>query len=392
MIHKKYLIYGGSIVFGRGLEYLVLFFAAYYLTKEDYGELEFYKKVIEVGASVLAFGFPALILSYTKSKSSKDHFFLLAVLFVLVLGAVLGIIFSFTSWFLLVIPFVFYALFFTGGITHSYLLVQKGSNYASFYKTIVSVFFYLTVFISIYSFGVAGKAFVYVNYVLFPVLLIYTFFELKNKPFVFYKIKKYWKLFKGLLLSSFSLVVSNFANLMFLYTDIFIIKLLSKNANVDIANYSFALNIAALLLLIPMTLVQVDIEKLKVKQEYVPELNRKILKLTLLMTSLLLLFYIGLTQFLFVDYKETLWLFVIILFAKMTQAFSPLYGTMIVIKKRYLTSLKINLITLAVNIVLSILFYYLWGIYGVAFTSLIVLALRQFVLYKTYMSIKSKNL
>ena len=37
-------------------------------------ELEFYKKIIEVGANVLAFGFPALILSYTKSKESKIYY------------------------------------------------------------------------------------------------------------------------------------------------------------------------------------------------------------------------------------------------------------------------------------------------------------------------------
>ncbi|WP_339610480.1 oligosaccharide flippase family protein, partial [uncultured Planktosalinus sp.] len=340
LINKNYLIYGSSIVFSRGLEYLVLFFAAYYLTKEDYGELEFYKKVIEVGSSVLAFGFPALILSYTKSKDSKAHFFLLAILFVLGLGVLLGLFFSFTPWLFLVVPFVFYALFFTGGITHSYLLVQKGSDYASYYKSIVSVLFYLIIFISIYSFGVKGKAFVYVNYVLLPALLIYTFFQLKNQRFISYRIKKYWRLFKGLLLSSFTLVVSNFANLMFLYTDIFFIKLLSKNANVDIANYSFALNIAALLLLIPITLVQVDIEKLKNKQEYVSELNRKILKLTGLMVFMLLLLYTGLTQLMFLDYQETLLLFIIILFAKTVQAFSPLYGTMIVINKKFRRNLS----------------------------------------------------
>lgn len=386
-LNKNYLIYGSSIVFSRGLEYLVLFFAAFYLTKSDYGELEFYKKVIEVGSSIFAFGFPALIMSYTKSKDSKTHFFLLAILFVLVLGALLSIFLAFTPWLFLVVPFVFYALFFTGGITHSYLLVHEGSNKASIYKTLVSVLFYTIVFISIYFFDATGKAFVYVNYVLFPVLLCYVYIELKKHTLVIQKIKKYWKLFKGLLLSSFSLVVSNFANLMFLYTDIFIIKLISKNANVDIANYSFALNIAALLLLTPMTLVQVDIEKLKNKQGYVPELNRKILKLTGIMAFVLLMFYIGLTQLIFIDYQETLLLFIIILFAKTAQAFSPLYGTMIVIKKKFRVNLSINLLSLALNVLLSIFLFNIIGIYGVALASLTVLSLRQMTLYKVYLKL-----
>lgn len=391
VLNKNYLIYGSSIVFSRGLEYVVLFFAAYYLTKEDYGELEFYKKVIEVGSSVLAFGFPALILSYTKSKDSKAHFFLLAILFVLGLGILLGFFFSFTPWLFLVVPFVFYALFFTGGITHSYLLVQKGSDYASYYKSIVSVLFYLIVFISIYNFDIKGKAYVYVNYVLLPALLIYISFQLKSQQFVLSKIKRYWRLFKGLLLSSFSLVVSNFANLMFLYTDIFIIKLLSKNANVDIANYSFALNIAALLLLIPMTLVQVDIEKLKTNRFYVAILNKKILKLTVAMIVILVLFFLGLTQFFLVEYKETLFLFLIILLAKTAQAFSPLYGTMIVIEKKFNINLKINIISLLINVALSIPLFYVLGIYGVAMASFIVLTLRQIILQKIFLGIEKSK-
>jgi O-antigen/teichoic acid export membrane protein len=377
VLNKNYLIYGSSIVFSRGLEYVVLFFAAYYLTKEDYGELEFYKKVIEVGSSVLAFGFPALILSYTKSKNSKAHFFLLAILFVLGLGLLLGLFFSFTPWLFLVVPFVFYALFFTGGITHSYLLVQKGSDYASYYKSIVSVLFYLIIFISIYSFGVKGKAFVYVNYVLLPALLIYTFFQLKKQRFISYRIKKYWRLFKGLLLSSFSLVVSNFANLMFLYTDIFIIKLLSKNANVDIANYSFALNIAVILMLIPLTLVQVDIEKLKINKNYAVSLNKKITLLLIPTAFALFVCFFLLTHFLLPQYKETLYLFLIILFAKLIQSLSPLYGTSLTILKKFKLNLTINIAFLILNVILSVIFYYTMDIYGVALASLASLFLRQ---------------
>src|SRR5690606_316421 len=100
LIDKKYIYYGGSIDLSRGLEYVVRFFAAGYLGKEDYGQLVFYKKIIEVGSSVLAFGFPALILSYTKSKESKIYFYLLSLIFVSALLLTLSIVGLFSyCWF-----------------------------------------------------------------------------------------------------------------------------------------------------------------------------------------------------------------------------------------------------------------------------------------------------
>jgi len=387
IVNRNYIIYGGSIVFSRGLEYVVLFFAAYYMTKSDYGELEFYKKVIEVGSSLFAFGFPALIMSYTRGNTSKVHFYLLSILFVGFLGILATFFLAFTSWLFLVVPFVFYALFFTGGVTHSYFLVKAGSNYASLFKIAVSILFYAVVFCSIYFFEVKGKAFVYVNYVLIVPLIIFIAFELKKQQIVLYQLKKYWRLFKGLLLSSFTLVVSNFANLMFLYTDIFVIKLLSKNANVEIANYSFALNIAAMLLLIPMTLVQVDIEKLKSNRAYVSILNKKILALTFTATIFLILFFLLLTEFLLTDYREVFYLFLLIMTAKVVQAFSPLYGTMIVVEKKYKQNLLINISTLVLNVILSIPLYFTFGVYGIALTSLIMLSVRQLLLYRGYKQI-----
>ncbi len=381
LLNKNYILYGSSIVFSRGLEYVVLLFAAYYMTKSDYGELEFYKKVIEVGSSIFAFGFPALIMSYTRGNSSKNHFYLLSILFVVLLGMVATIFLAFTPWLFLVIPFVFYALFFTGGVTHSYFLVKAGSSYASLFKIVVSILFYAVVFCSIYFFEVKGKAFVYVNYILIVPFIVFIAFELRKEQIILYQLKKYWRLFKGLLLSSFTLVVSNFANLMFLYTDIFVIKLLSKNANVDIANYSFVLNIAALLLLIPMTLVQVDIEKLKTNRDYVIILNKKILKLAVLMMVTLFLFFLGLTYFLFIEYKDTVFLFLIILIAKFFQSLSPLYGTMLTVLKKFKLNLTINIGFLLLNIILSILLYNSIGLIGVALASLFSLLIRQRVLF-----------
>lgn len=384
LLHKNYIIYGSSILFSRGLEYAVLLFAAHHLSKYDYGELEYYKKVIEVGSSIFAFGFPALILSYTKSKDSKNYFFLLGILFVLFVAAIATIFFSFFNWTFLIVPFVFYALFFTGGIAQSYFLVSRGSNYASYYKTAISILFYGVVFISIYFFDVSGYAYVYVNYLVLPLSFIHVAVLFYNQKIVWNKIKRYWGLFKKLLFSSFTLVVSNFANMMFLYTDIFIIKLLSANANVDIANYSFALNIGNMLLLIPLTLVQVDIEKLKKNYGYVRELNKKIIILVIISSAILVLLFYGITSYFITEYKDIFLLFIIILSAKIIQSFSPIYGSMLIIFKRYNTNLYINIITLLMNVLLSYLLYNWFSLYGIAVASVISLIIRQILLYNSY--------
>lgn len=382
LLHKNYLIYGSSILFSRGLEYAVLFFAAHHLSKYDYGELEYYKKVIEVCSSVFAFGFPALILSYTKSRDSKNYFFLLGILFVLFVAAVGAIFFSFFNWLFLIVPFVFYAIFFTGGIAQSYFLVSQGSSYASYYKMIISILFYGLVFFSIYYFDVAGYAYVYVNYLLLPISLIHVTVLFFRKKIVWLKLKKYWRLFKKLLLSSFTLVISNFANLTFLYTDIFVIKLLSENSNIDIANYSFALNIANMLLLIPLTLVQVDIEKLKLKPNYLKEINKKILILVLTASIFLLGFYFILVSKFFTDYSNTINVFTIILLAKIFHSLSSLFGTNLIILKKFKENLFINVAMLLLNILLSYLLFFQFNLIGVAMASLICLIIRYILLIK----------
>src|SRR5690606_7731015 len=111
-------------------------------------------------------------------------------------------------------------------------------------------------------------------------------------------------------------VVSNFANLMFLYTDIFILKLLSKNANSEIADFSFAVNIASLLLIIPMTLIQVEIEKLKHEKNFIYTLNKRINLLTILSSVALIISYLILINYLYVEYDNTFYLFLIILVGK----------------------------------------------------------------------------
>lgn len=382
LFQKNYIFYGGSIVISRGLEYFVLFFAAGYLTKESYGELEFYKKIIEVGSNVLAFGFPALILSYTKSKESKVYFYILSIAFVLLLMAVLSLAgFYQPILFLLIISMAFYGLFFTGGIAQSYQIVHLGSNYASLYKIVISILFYGAVFGLIYFFQVKGKAYVYPSLILLPLVLIYSYFDLRKTNIEFLKLRKYWQLFKKLLLNSFTLVVSNFANYMFLYTDIFVIKLLSKNANTEIADFSFALNVASILLLISMTLIQVDIEKLKNKASYFKVLNKRILFSTLLLSSVLIIGYFILINNFYLKYNNTFLLFIIILIGKIFSSQANLYGTYLVILKKFKLNLNVNLIFLVLNIIACWLGYLLLGIIGLGIASAIMLILRCLTFY-----------
>lgn len=373
------MLYGGSIIFGRGLEYLVLLFAASYLTKDLYGNLEFYKKVIELGATFLAFGFPTLILSYTKSRESKFHFTLIALVFILVLSLVLIPILYGFGYLILLVPICFSALFFNNGIVPPFILVSYGSNHASYYKMLISGLFFAVTFALLFS-AQPDYSFVYVGYVLLPIMLIFAAVKTRKEHLIKRKMYRYWKLFKGLLLKSFTLVISNFSNMMFLYTDILIIKLLSATPNIEIANYSFSLNIANALILVPLTLVQVDIEKLKKKKGFLKQLNKKITGLTGLAAIVIVGLFLLLINTFFEDYKNTLLIFSIMILAKLFQCFSVSYGATAIIKKLYNTNLIINLSMLTLNIILSYGLYLSMGITGVAVASAASLLTRYLLL------------
>lgn len=381
LLKTRYLYYGGSIVVSRGLEYIVLFFAAHFLAKEDYGELEFYKKAVEIGSNILAFGFPALILSYTKSDESKIYFYWLSVFFVLGLGLLLLVAGIFNPIaILLVLTMVFYALFFSGGIAQSFQIVHLGSNFASIYKIVVSVLFYGSVLGLVYFWEIKGQAYLFPSVLLLPLALLYAYMDFRRVGIVWDKVSKYWQLFKKLLLSSFTLVVSNFANLLFLYTDILVIKWLSSSANLEIADFSFALNVAGILLIISMTLIQVDIEKLKVNAAFLHALNIKIVVLTLIVSLLLIVGYYVLITHFFEQFGATFWLFLIILTGKFCLTVSNLFGTYLVILKKFTLNLNINLVFLLANIVCCILGYQAFGLIGLAVSSSVMLALRLGVL------------
>lgn len=344
-----------------------------------------------MGSSVLAFGFPALILSYTKSKESKIYFYLLSIIFVLALLLSLSIVGLFSlNWFLLILAMGFYGMFFTGGISQSYQMVHLGSNFASVYKILISVLFYGGVFCLIYFTGIKGEAYLYPAIFLLPIMLLYTYFDFKKIKLELRKLKRYWELFRKLLLNSFTLVVSNFANLMFLYTDILLIKILSKSANTEIADFSFALNVVSVLLIVSTTLIQVDIEKLKNKKNYVFALQKKILILTLVLSLFLMFTYYIIINNFYLHFKETFTLFLILLIGKIFSSQASLYGTNLVILKKFRLNLNVNLIFLSLNVFSCIIGYQILGLIGLGLASSSMLLIRCLVYYfynKKYLSL-----
>ena len=136
-----------------------------------------------------------------------------------------------------------------------------------------------------------------------------------------------------------------------------------------------------------MTLVQVDIERLKSDKRYVKRLNKNITYLVLLSALILIFIFYVLTGYIFTSFEDMFVLFLLILVSKIFQALSTLYGTMIVVKKRFKTNFLINIIAFVSNIILSVVLFSKLGIYGVAVASLLSISLRQIFLVKYYRNI-----
>ena len=136
-----------------------------------------------------------------------------------------------------------------------------------------------------------------------------------------------------------------------------------------------------------MTLVQVDIERLKSDKRYVKRLNKNITYLVLLSALILIFIFYLLTGYIFTSFEDMFVLFLLILVSKIFQALSTLYGTMIVVKKRFKTNFLINIIAFVSNIILSVVLFSKLGIYGVAVASLFSISLRQIFLVKYYRNI-----
>lgn len=384
----KYFFYASSIIVSRGLEYFVLFYAALFLPKDAYGELEFYKKIIELLAVVLAFGLPSLLLTYTKSKNSKVYLNVLAHFFITFMALVVFPLLWIFNYQFLIIPILFHAIFFNNGVMPVFFITQLGSNKASIYKSATSFLFYTGVFLLLLFNPEPQKAFVVVNYYLIGIgslfsIIIFRKYQIKRSL-----LKRYFKLFKNLLISSLTLVVSNFANVMFLYTDIMILKLISNTPNVDIANYSFALNIANMLILVPFTMVHVDIEKIKKESyDWLQGYRKKIVIYTSAFSIFIMLGYFILTNTFYEAYKDTIILFLILFVGKIIQSNSVFLGAQVLIKKYFIENLKINLITVTFNVIASYLCYLKFGLLGIAFVSALSLAIRYIVLKFYYKKI-----
>jgi O-antigen/teichoic acid export membrane protein len=386
--HKKYFFYGSSILFSRGVEYLILFFAPLMLSKQDYGELEFYKRIIEFSSTILVFGLPTLLVTYSKSYRSKTYLLIFSLVVIISLSMLTIPFLYYLNYLFLLIPILFYAIFFSNGVLQMYFLVAKGSNTASLFKIIVSSVFYSGVFLLIVYSKEPALAFVNSGYFLFPLGLIvmgWLIYSLKPKIKIFFK---YLKLFKKLLISSSTLVISTIANMMFMYSDIFIVKILSPNPSIEIANFSFVLNITNMIILIPMTLVQVDIEKIKKESyDWLQGYRKKTFIYTSAFSIFIMLGYFILINTFYEAYKDTMILFLILFVGKIIQSNSVFLGTQVLIKKYFIENLKINLITVTFNVIASYLCYLKFGLLGIALVSALSLAIRYIVLMFYYKKI-----
>jgi O-antigen/teichoic acid export membrane protein len=245
-------------------------------------------------------------------------------------------------------------------------------------------------FVGIYKFQFNGEAYLKTSYVAIIFFICYLIYVIHNLEINLNHTKKYFKLYRKLLISSSTLVISNFANMMFLYTDIFVLSQVSSNPNQEIADFSFALNISSILLLIPLTLVQVDIEKLKKSKLQFNILNKKINNLLLIVLLILFVSYIILIKYFIVKYDNTLNIFIVLLIAKYFHAKSSLYGTYILILKKFNTNLLINFLALLLNIIACYYSYKFLGILGLSISSLVLLLVRFLILkmFKNYFSNK----
>ena len=86
-------------------------------------------------------------------------------------------------------------------------------------------------------------------------------------------------------------------------------------------------------------------------------------------------------------YKDTIILFLILFVGKIIQSNSVFLGTQVLIKKYFTENLKINLITVTFNVIASYLFYLKFGLLGIAFISVLSLAMRYIALMFYYKKI-----
>lgn len=391
--YRTYIIYASSIFFGKGLEYISILIIAYLLTKEEYGLFEFYKKTIELFSVFIAFGTPSLILTYTKSRGSKVNFFVISIAMAFMLALLSFLILSFSKYAILVAPVLYYATFhYSNSITQSYNLVEKGSIFSSKYKYIFSIFFNGLLLLIVYCVDNKAKSIIYVSYPLLIIGVLYFFYDFNieyNKgSFAF--LKKYYKVFKKQMFNSITLVLNSLSNTAFLVTDVYVIKhfIAEGVRNQLIADYSMVLNIANILLILPLTLINVDLESYKKGfLDFEISLN-KIYKFTIYLFFILCAFYFLLIRCFLLNYKNTFFLFIIIALAKVFQSFTMPYGVFLATRKFYTYNMYVNFMVLTLNIFLSVVLINSYGVYGVAMASIATLIVRFLLLKNKYANLK----
>lgn len=387
--NKNYLLYGTSILFGRGIEYLLFFFLAYDMSQRDFGEFEFYKKILEFGSVFVAFGTNSLILTYTRGLQVKVSFLIFSCLLTLAIVIFITPLLYWYDYLFIAIPLLYFAQFHhANSIIQAFGLVAYGSKNNAYYKIIVALIFSVLILLFYFNITETPKALVYASYPVYSMGMVYLLYVLR-RHWQFdgiLKIKTFFKLFIGQLGNMAALIAGNISNVAFLVTDIFVIRFMAKSedlALVEVAIYSFALTIASLIIIIPNTILSVDLEKMKYNLDAFDAAKSKIVTLNLIIIPLVFIGYTLGVTFIYTEYNGTLMLFGLILISKFLQILGMPYGTYLSIKRKYVLNFSINLSVMLFNIVLSISLYLYLNLLGIAIGSLVSLLIR-FLLFRKY--------
>lgn len=384
--YRHYIFYSSSILFGRGLEYLWFFIISYYATKEQYGTFEFYRKIIEFIAVFASFGFPALILTYAKDKNEKNNFFIAGMFLSFSITIITGIILFLLGidYLILIVPILFYSIFhYSNSIYQAYNLVQKGSKYASLYKTIVSILF--TISILLFFFFIEEKEFSII-YCTFPLLLLGLIYFAKDFDLgtIKHGCQSLMETIRLQYVNGGVLFLTTVANTFFLTIDVLIIGYYSGTSTPKLAEYNFPLVLASTLLIIPMTITSVDIENYKQSHSKFLSSLKKNTIFTLIASVFVFGFYIILINSFYPDYKNTVLVFSIILVAKILQSITIPYGIYLGTKGIFIFQFKVLLLSLGLNTIFSLLLYNNYGLVGIACISFLSLLIRFIFYYKKF--------
>ncbi len=393
LLKNRYIGYAVSIVLGRGSEYLVFFLGVSLLSKEQYGVFDFYKRFAELAAILISAGGATFMLTYPKTKSAKSSFLLLTSLTSIVIGILSFPVFWYFNYAALCIPAIAIALFsYSNSTSQSFFLVRHGSKYGAAYKSIVAVFVLIVSSATLYYLE-TPYAYMISLYGLFFMGVVWLLYISNNvrKHMVLADFIRYLKLYRKVFFGSILILINTIVGFAFMYSDIFIIKLFSSPETEAslIADFGFCLTIANMVLLIPTSLVQVDIEKMKKQSFRLSPFIVKSHKLLLLSTVVTFGFGVLLTQTIYDEYAHLLLLFTIILFGKYFQGASVPIGTYNLIKKYYMTNFYINIFILGTNVIAGVLIFPKFGSLGVALLSSSLLFVRYTYFHIVYHRTKS---